>query len=151
MSTLNCYFSKIIFSFLAMCYNEIVNIAMRGVIVRNRISELRQKNNLTQKELAEKLDINYSVLSRIETNDRPIKGDELLKIADFFGVTADYLLGRSSSPQLSHNSKSKVSELEEDFPEGISVLYRANKNLTPEQKEMMLRMIKATFFEDERE
>ena len=151
MSTLNCYFSKVIFSFLAMCYNEIVNIAMRGVIVRNRISELRQKNNLTQKELAEKLDINYSVLSRIETNDRPIKGDELLKIADFFGVTADYLLGRSSNPQLSHNSKSKVSELEEDFPEGISVLYRANKNLTPEQKEMMLRMIKATFFEDDEE
>lgn len=149
MSTLNCYFSKVIFSFLAMCYNEIVNIAMRGVIVRNRISELRQKNNLTQKELAEKLDINYSVLSRIETNDRPIKGDELLKIADFFGVTADYLLGRSSNPQLSHNSQSKVSELEEDFPEGVSVLYRANKNLTPEQKEMMLRMIKATFFEDE--
>lgn len=69
-----------------MCYNEIVNIAMRGVIVRNRISELRQKNNLTQKELAEKLDINYSVLSRIETNDRPIKGDELLKIADFFAL-----------------------------------------------------------------
>lgn len=151
MSTLNCYFSKVIFSFLAMCYNKIVNIAMRGVIVRNRISELRQKNNLTQKELAEKLDINYSVLSRIETNDRPIKGDELLKIADFFGVTADYLLGRSSNPKLSHGSKSKVSELEEDFPEGISVLYRANKNLTPEQKEMMLRMIKATFFEDERE
>lgn len=148
MSILICYFSKVIFSFLAICYNEIVNIAMRGVIVRNRISELRQKNNLTQKELAEKLDINYSVLSRIETNDRPIKDDELSKIADFFGVTTDYLLGRPNT----HNSlkeKSKATELEEDFPEGVSVLYRANQNLTPEQKEVMLRMIKATFFEDD--
>lgn len=116
--------------------------------MRNRISELRQKNNLTQKELAEKLDINYSVLSRIETNDRPIKDDELSKIADFFGVTTDYLLGRPNT----HNSlkeKSKATELEEDFPEGVSVLYRANQNLTPEQKEVMLRMIKATFFEDD--
>lgn len=148
MSILICCFSKVIFSFLAICYNEIVNIAMRGVIVRNRISELRQKNNLTQKELAEKLDINYSVLSRIETNDRPIKDDELSKIADFFGVTTDYLLGRPNK----HNSlkeKSKATELEEDFPEGVSVLYRANQNLTPEQKEVMLRMIKATFFEDD--
>lgn len=148
MSILICYFSKVIFSFLAICYNEIVDIAMRGVIVRNRISELRQKNNLTQKELAEKLDINYSVLSRIETNDRPIKDDELSKIADFFGVTTDYLLGRPNTHHID-KEKSKVSELEEDFPEGISVLYRANKNLTPEQKEVMLRMIKATFFDGE--
>ncbi|WP_311564343.1 helix-turn-helix domain-containing protein [Peptoniphilus duerdenii] len=116
--------------------------------MRNRIYELRQQKNLTQKELAKKLNINHSVLSRIETNERPIKDDELLKIADFFNVSTDYLLGRSSNPH-KNNKKTKVDELEEDFPEGISVLYRANQKLTPEQKDTMIRMIKATFFDDE--
>ena len=63
-------------------------------------------------------------------------------------MSIDYLLGNSYTPS-EEDSKSKAKELEEDFPEGISVLYRANKKLTPEQKEMMLRMIKATFFEDD--
>lgn len=64
--------------------------------INNRIKELREFNNLTQKELAAKIDLNYSVLSRIETGERPIRDDELLKIANYFKVTIDYLLGNSS-------------------------------------------------------
>lgn len=64
--------------------------------IHNRIKELRKLNNLTQKELAAKIDLNYSVLSRIETGERPIRDDELFKIANYFKVTIDYLLGNSS-------------------------------------------------------
>jgi XRE family transcriptional regulator len=116
---------------------------------QTRLRELRLRNNLSQLELSKKLNISNVTLSQYENGVRRPDINTISDFADFFGVTADYLLGRSSNPHLSHNAKSKVSELEEDFPEGISVLYRANKNLTPEQKEMMLRMIKATFFEDE--
>lgn len=99
--------------------------------MRNRISELRQQNNLTQKELAKKLNINHSVLSRIETCERPMKDDELLKIADFFNVSTDYLLGRSSDPNPSHKASD---DFYEDFqrPE-IKILARKAKSLTPEQ------------------
>lgn len=89
--------------------------------MRNRIYELRQQKNLTQKELAKKLNINHSVLSRIETNERPIKDDELLKIADFFNVSTDYLLGRAIFP----NS-------ENEDPQ-IKILARSARSLTPEQ------------------
>lgn len=116
---------------------------------QTRLRELRLRNNLSQLELSKKLNISNVTLSQYENGVRRPDINTISDFADFFGVTADYLLGRSSNPQLSYNSKSKVSELEEDFPEGVSVLYRANKNLTPEQKEVMLRMIKATFFEDE--
>ena len=64
--------------------------------IHNRIKELRKLNNLTQKELAAKIDLNYSVLRRIETGERPIRDDELFKIANYFKVTIDYLLGNSS-------------------------------------------------------
>lgn len=105
-----------------MCYNEIVNIAKRGVIMSNRISELRQKNKLTQKELADKLNINYSVLSRIETGERSIRDDELLEIADFFNVTTDYLLGRSSNPKLSRKNELDIHRdleaMKENFNKG---------------------------------
>ena len=88
----------------------------------NRISELRQKNKLTQKELADKLNINYSVLSRIETGERSIRDDELLTIADFFNVTTDYLLGRSSNPKLSRKNELDIHRdlkaMKENFNKG---------------------------------
>lgn len=88
----------------------------------NRISELRQKNRLTQKELADKLNINYSVLSRIETGERSVRDDELLAIADFFNVTTDYLLGRSSNPKLSRKNELDIHRdleaMKENFNKG---------------------------------
>ena len=56
-----------------------------------RIVELREEHDLTQKELAEKLDFNRSVLNRIEQGTRPCRDDELKKLADYFNVTADTL------------------------------------------------------------
>lgn len=114
----------------------------------NKIKYLREKNNLSQKELAKILNIANSTLSQYESDVRVPSDDIKILIADYFNVSLDYLLGRP----ITHNTskeKSKAKELEEEFPEGISVLYRANQNLTPAQKEVMLRMIKATFFEDD--
>ncbi|WP_211203946.1 helix-turn-helix domain-containing protein [Peptoniphilus duerdenii] len=114
----------------------------------SNIKYLREKNNLSQKELAKILNISNSTLSQYESNVRVPSDDIKILIADYFNVSLDYLLGRSSNPH-KNNKKTKVDELEEDFPEGISVLYRANQKLTPEQKDTMIRMIKATFFDDE--
>lgn len=79
-----------------------------------RIVNLREEHDLTQKELAEKLDFNRSVLNRIEQGIRPCRDDELLKIADFFNVSADFLLGRNhvvaelSQPAFSNDEKELV-------------------------------------------
>lgn len=60
------------------------------------IKKIREQNKISQAELAEKIGINNSVLSRIESGDRQLRDDELIKIADFFNVSADYLLGRTN-------------------------------------------------------
>ncbi len=60
----------------------------------SKIRTLREAHDITQKDLAQKIHINRSVLNRIELGTRAIRDDELKKIADFFGVTADSLLGK---------------------------------------------------------
>lgn len=61
-----------------------------------RLKHLREEKELTQNEIAQSLDIDRSVYNKIETNLRPIRENELTTIADFFNVSTDYLLGRTS-------------------------------------------------------
>ncbi|MDQ0816026.1 transcriptional regulator with XRE-family HTH domain [Bacillus pumilus] len=63
-----------------------------------RIKQLREKNDWSLRELESRVNINYSVLSRIESGKRPVTDSELLKFADIFDVSTDYLVGRSVNP-----------------------------------------------------
>lgn len=64
-------------------------------ILGERISHLRKNANLKQGELAELLKISYSTLSLYESGRR-IPNDELkIKLADYFNVSVDYLIGHS--------------------------------------------------------
>ena len=58
------------------------------------LAELRQDNGLTQKELAEKLHLASSSISNYETGQRNPDADFVCSAADFFNVSADYILGR---------------------------------------------------------
>lgn len=53
--------------------------------------------NLSQINFAARVGISNSVLSRIESGKRPMEDSEIIKFADFFGVSADYILGRTNS------------------------------------------------------
>lgn len=64
----------------------------------NRIRELRQARGWYQTDLAEKLKTAPNTISRYETGQRQLDPETICDICDLFGVTADYLLGRSSEP-----------------------------------------------------
>lgn len=64
--------------------------------IGKRIKQLREDKDLTQKELADKVQLNYSVLSRIESGERRARDEELIKIAKELDVTVDYILGLPS-------------------------------------------------------
>ena len=59
-----------------------------------RLAALRKFNRLERKDLAEMLNISYSALSNYENNLRFPDQEILIKIADYFDVSIDYLLGR---------------------------------------------------------
>ncbi|MEK4255456.1 helix-turn-helix domain-containing protein [Ureibacillus sp. FSL K6-2830] len=64
----------------------------------NRIKLLREKHNISQIEFAKKIGVSNAVLSRYESGDRKPDFDILNKIADYFEVSVDYLLGRTDIP-----------------------------------------------------
>ena len=62
-----------------------------------RIRELRIEQNLSQKEVAAYLHITQQCYSKIETGRMDITGERLLLLAKLYGVTTDYLLGRTNN------------------------------------------------------
>lgn len=65
----------------------------------DRIKKLREAQGLSQLELADRIGINNSVLSRIESGKRPVEDSEINQFADFFDVSGDYILGRTNDPK----------------------------------------------------
>ena len=62
-------------------------------MIGKRLKELRQQKGLTQPELAKRLNISVSSIGMYETDAREPSDEIKTKIADFFNVTVDYLLG----------------------------------------------------------
>ena len=60
------------------------------------LAELRQDKKLTQKELAQVIYVTPGTISNYENNAHFPDVEKLVELADFFGVTTDYLLGRST-------------------------------------------------------
>lgn len=59
----------------------------------NRIKELREDRDLLQTEVAKKVGIDQRTLSNYETGKTNPDSYAIIKLAEFFGVTCDYLLG----------------------------------------------------------
>lgn len=60
-----------------------------------RLKELRKKRKISQIKLAIDLNMNQNTISRYENMEREADYETLIKFADYFGVSLDYLLGRS--------------------------------------------------------
>ena len=64
------------------------------------IKNLRKNKNISRKELAEKLDIQYQTLANYENDNREPNSEILIKIANFFNVTIDSILGITYSQEI---------------------------------------------------
>lgn len=64
-----------------------------------RIRNLREDNDLKQRELAEILSCSQRIYSNYERGDVDIPTDILIKIADYYDVSADYILERTDNPK----------------------------------------------------
>ncbi len=64
-----------------------------------RLRELRKSRNITQLKLAIDLNMSQNTISRYETGEREAGYAELIRIADYFDVSIDYLLERTNDPK----------------------------------------------------
>ena len=73
---------------------------MNYCIFAERLRELRKGRGLTQKELGSQTGLSKAVVSKYETGMGYPSFDILIRIAQFFGVSTDYLLGASRNKTL---------------------------------------------------
>ncbi len=64
-----------------------------------RLKELRKSKRISQLKLAMDLNMNQNTISRYETGEREPGINELVKLADYFNVSIDYLLERTDKPE----------------------------------------------------
>lgn len=108
----------------------------RSEIFSERLRELRLKRGLTQKEMAEKLNVQRSTYTWYEGGRVPAM-ETVREIARVFGVSVDYLLGVDTDPRV------KSLNFEADWPEGAQIFRRGTKELTDAQKRDVVVMLKA--------
>ena len=68
--------------------------------MQNNLRKLRKEKNLTQISLQMKTGIEQALLSKYETGERIPTTDALLILADFYGVSIDYILCRTDKPEI---------------------------------------------------
>ena len=64
-----------------------------------RIRDLREDHDLTQRQMAEMLRCSQQVYSNYELGQRDIPTEVLIRLARFYRVSADYLLGMTDDPR----------------------------------------------------
>jgi transcriptional regulator with XRE-family HTH domain len=98
-----------------------------------RLTELRKEKKISQKEFSLIFNVAQNTVSQWETGKRSIDTETLKKIADYFMVTTDYLLGLDEI-------KSRPSHLEIS-EDDITLLHKI-KNLSPDKREIVDTVIK---------
>ena len=68
--------------------------------MKNNLRKLRKQRGLTQIALQMQLGIEQSLLSKFENGDRIPPTETLLSLADFYGVSIDYILCRTDNPEV---------------------------------------------------
>lgn len=89
----------------------------------DRIKELREEKNISQKEFAKTIGVAQSTYALYETDKREPSFDVLIKIAQYFNVTTDYLLGLTNGRTQGNANINQITGLEET---SINILRQYN-------------------------
>lgn len=106
-----------------------------------RLAELRNNKKISQKELATQIGYSQNMISQWENGTRDPGTEVLKKLAAFFDVSVDYLLGEDNPPENKKIPKDlkKILEDEEVTLNG--------RMLSEDEKEQMLRIVEALYWD----
>lgn len=120
---------------------------MAATDLANKLINEREKSGLSQSEVARRIGIDNSSLSRIESGTRKVSSDELRKFASLYGVTTDYLLNLNNTPAWA--TEKQVTDLKEwlDDPDANAGLSFGGAELTKEEKEKLKLSVTQIFWD----
>lgn len=86
----------------------------------NRIKQLRNEKGINQDVLAKLLGLETAGISKLETGRVPLKDEYIIKLANYFDVSTDYLLGNSNTRKTEQQIKDEFSFAYHKETEGLS-------------------------------
>ena len=115
-------------------------------ITSKRLLKLREGLGFSQSRLSKALGISQSALNRYENNQAVKPDNVLLKYADYFDVSADYLLGRTDKPEgvLYSNEPEVIKRKivrEEEWEDFIEACFDPRSPMNKKLKEIMMQMV----------
>ena len=78
----------------------IYDIMSLGDVMKNNLKLLRKNRGYTQNALQMKTGIEQALLSKFENGERVPPTETLIKLADFYNVSIDYILCRTDNPNI---------------------------------------------------
>ncbi|MDD6807201.1 MAG: helix-turn-helix domain-containing protein [Oscillospiraceae bacterium] len=125
---------------------------MQDGIFQSRLTEQRKLKKISQKQAAKDLGISQALLSHYENGIRECGLSFVVRAANYYGVTCDYLLGNSNST-IQVEAQSQISDIAEDMEMSAETIVRASIIATshmakdPELMEYIIKMYGlATYF-----
>lgn len=113
--------------------------------VSKRMLELRESVNFSQMKLSKTLDISQAAINRYEHNQVAVPDNVLLKYAEFFDVSLDYIFGRTDKPEgaVFNNEpellKRKIIR-EEEWGDFVEACFDPRSPMNKKLKEMIMTM-----------
>jgi transcriptional regulator with XRE-family HTH domain len=114
-------------------------------IIAQRLLGLRESIKVSQLKLSKLLGISQTAVNRYEHGETAINANALLKYADFFDLSADYILGRCDDPQGKKYDyqpeylKSKFRDSKE-WREFVEMCFDPNSPISSKLKETLFQM-----------
>ena len=99
------------------------------------LKKIRQDNNLTQEELAKKIDTSRSNIANYENNKNMPSIEILDKLSKLFNCSTDYLLGKSD---IRNPEKVNINDADVAFASGVKALNETNKMIIKNTLEALL-------------
>ena len=85
-----------------------------------RIRDLRKEKRLSQTELADVVHVSQQTITAWENDKAEPSSSAIAALADYFGVTTDYLLGRTPTPEFTAKNERDVQNIVDDLINGLS-------------------------------
>lgn len=113
--------------------------------VSKRMIELREGVDLSQMKLAKELGISQSAINRYEHNQAAVPDNVLLKYAEFFDVSLDYIFGRTDRPEGSiFNNEPEIIKRkiirEDEWEDFVEACFDPRSPMNKQLKEMIFKM-----------
>ncbi len=112
-------------------------------IVGQRLRELRQSAKISQGKMAAAVGASQSAVARYESGEAHVPAETVVRYADYFDVSLDYIFGRTEKPQGKlYENKPHIEKIYPEMEQFITMCFEPGSAMNERLKETLLQMLK---------